>query len=100
VVEQVTVVAAEPDQGAVDEVVLAEALEAHAFFSERGGHASEWYFVNRWRRSRPLPRAEGRAESLARLYADGRIVPFEYQDTKGRATRGIQPPPADPEAVG
>ena len=74
-----------------DELVYAEAVELHAFFSDKGGDASEWYFVHRWRGKRELPSSEIRQASLERLYEAGRLEPYEYLDSKDRQTRGFRP---------
>jgi uncharacterized LabA/DUF88 family protein len=79
------------DERAIDDAVYAEAVEACAFFADKGGNVSQWYFVNRWRGSRELPDPATRQASLERLYTAGRLERYEYEDAKKRATQGLRP---------
>lgn len=80
-----------------DQVVLGQLNVAVGYFTDRGGHLSRWYFVNRWSAEGALmPEGPPRARAVDRLVAAGAAELYEA-DVNGRQVVALRPRPAAPD---
>jgi len=71
--------------------VLEQLRHAVAYFTERGGHVSRWYFENRWKADGPCPPAgDARHELLSQLIERGDVEEFQTA-VNGRPISAVRP---------
>ena len=73
------------------EHLFSQLQEACAYFQDRNGHVSRWYFENKWKPSGPCPPpGAGRQELLDALIANGKVEVFEVS-VNGRSVLALRP---------